>query len=137
MEKIITYFSQQAKIACDEKCEKAWGGGSRPRVYLDISEEKVFGLGDDSIYFDEDAFPNADVDDYAYCSDDELPDAPVDPGTSEGFDKKPVNKQNIPNKWCIRECERCVMSDPEKYNEPLELKDFSKRYYNDRSKQPK
>lgn len=26
MEKIITYFGQQAKVACDEKCDHQWDG---------------------------------------------------------------------------------------------------------------
>jgi hypothetical protein len=34
------------------------------------------------------------------------------------------------NKWCVRECERCTMSDPGKVDEPLKLRDFSKRVYN-------
>jgi hypothetical protein len=107
-EDIITYFGQKAKVACDGKCEKAWGRNNRP-----------------SIHFDDD-----DDDDNAFLSDDELGDAPEDPGTYEGGHAKPINNKEFPNKWCVRECERCVISKPGKYNETLILKDFSKRRYN-------
>lgn len=126
MEKIITYFGQTAKVGCDEKCDKAWGMNKRPRIYRELGE-KIFGVGDDGIYPD---LELEDIDDYAYCSDSELGIAPEDPGTYEDGHGKPVDKQNIPNKWCIRECERCVMSEPGKYNEPLKLGDFSTRHYN-------
>jgi hypothetical protein len=107
MEKLITYFGQTAKVACDEKCNKAWGRDNRPWVQL-----------------------SDDEDDYAYLSDDELDEAPEDPGTYEGGEAKPESKQYIPNKWCVRECERCSMSSPGEYMNPLEIKDFSKRVYN-------
>ena len=103
MEKIITYFDKQVKVACDEKCEKAWGG-TRPKEKL-----------------------SDDDDDVVYLSDSELGKAPVDPGTYEGGQAKPVEKQNIPNKWCVRQCERCVWGDIDK---PIQLKDWSKRRYN-------
>ncbi len=124
MEKLIQYCGNTAKVKCDEKCHKAWGGNSRPRVYPDISETQIFGLGDDSIYPEDD---NTDVDNYAYCSDEELGDAPVRPNTEEGGHRKPVNKDEIGNKWCIRECERCVMSAPYEYDKPLELNNFDKK----------
>lgn len=69
-------------------------------------------------------------DDYAYLADDELGDAPEDPGTYEGDDAKPINKIGIPNKWCVRQCERCAMSHPGEWNKPLPLPDFSNRVYN-------
>lgn len=135
MEKIITYFGQRAKIACDEKCNKAWGINNRPRVYPQISKDKIFGLNDDvhppELYIEGGNLPdNFDLDDYVYCSDDELGDAPVDPGTYEGGEAKPTNKSEIPNKWCVRECERCVMSEVGQSHKPLQLTDFSKRKYN-------
>ena len=66
MEKIITYFDKQVKVACDEKCEKAWGG-TRPKEKL-----------------------SDDDDDVVYLSDSELGKAPVDPGTfiSRRIDKR-------------------------------------------------
>ena len=128
MEKEIIYLGQKAKVACDEKCNKAWGGSNRPRIYLDISETTIFGLGEYDTYPDDETGVN--IDNFAYCSDDELGEAPIDPRTYEGGHAKPIDKSEIGNKWCVRECERCVMSPLGKYNEPLELKDFSKRRYN-------
>jgi hypothetical protein len=107
MEKQITYFGQPAKVACDENCNKAWGINNRPKIQL-----------------------SEDEDDYAYLSDDELGDAPENPGTYEGGHAKPTHKSQIPNKWCVRECERCSLSSPGEYNLPPVVKDFSKRMYN-------
>lgn len=56
MEKIITYFGQDAKVGCDQKCNKAWGHNLRPKIEFDENEP----------------------DDYAYLSDDELGEAPQD-----------------------------------------------------------
>ena len=105
MEKIITYFNESVKVACDERCDKAWGLPSRPRVQMDPNDENTQFM----------------------LADDELGTAPVDPGTYEGRDAKPVNKENIPNKWCVRCCERCAMSDPGESHLPLELKSFKER----------
>jgi hypothetical protein len=127
MEKIITYMGGQFKIACDEKCNKAWGINHRPRVYPELGE-KIYGLNGESTYPDVDS--EFDVDNDAMCSDDELGEAPTNPGTYEGGEAKPTDKSQIPNKWCVRECERCAMSDSGKHNEPLKLRDFSKRRYN-------
>lgn len=107
METTITYFGQPAKVACDEKCEKAWGINNRPKECL-----------------------SEDEDNYSFLSDDELGIAPVNPGTYEDGQGKPVNKNGIPNKWCVRECERCWMSDYGKPNQRPSLPDFSKRINN-------
>jgi hypothetical protein len=104
MQKIITYNNKPCTVACDEKCEKAWGINNRPKEQL-----------------------SEDDDDYAFLSDDELGIAPINPGTYEGGEKKPVSKSEIPNKWCVRECERC---ESEKGETKPELRDFSKRLYN-------
>jgi len=106
-EKMITYFGEPARVACDELCSKAWGINSRPKVQL-----------------------SDDEDDYAFLADGELPEAPADPGTYEGGQGKPSSAQYFPNKWCVRECERCRMTPPEHPNDPLILLDFSKRVYN-------
>jgi hypothetical protein len=108
MEKRITFFGQPAKVACDGRCSKAWGINSRPSVQL-----------------------SDDEDDYYYVPDGELPDAPADPGTTEGFQAKPlvVRSADDMNKWCVRECERCAMSEPGAVDKPLALRDFSQRRY--------
>lgn len=107
MEKIITYFGQDVKVARDEKCNKAWGICNRPKIQLSDGE-----------------------DDIVYLSDDELEIAPIDPGTYEGGQAKPTLKTEIPNKWCVRECERCSMSKHGESHLPVELKDWTKRGYN-------
>lgn len=111
MEKIITYFGQKCKVNCDEKCNKAWGINNRP--YKQLSDNE---------------------DDIVWLSDNELNEAPEDPGTYEGGDAKPTSKDQIPNKWCVRECERCAKSSPGEWNKSLEKRDFSDRIYN--MKQP-
>ena len=79
-EKIITYFGQQAKVACDGNCKKAWGMNSRP-------------LANGRTY--EDEYDGEELD---YAADDELGEAPDDPGTYEGSDAKPSNSSpNVGN----------------------------------------
>lgn len=108
IEKEIVYCGQKARVACDGKCEKAWGINTRPKVQLD---EK-------------------NVDDYVYLSDDELGLAPVDPGTYEDGHAKPKNDEEKMNKWCCRACERCKMNKLGEFNKAIILDDFSKRVYN-------
>ncbi len=110
--KEIVYFGQAATVACDAKCEKAWGINSRPKHYL-VGEDK-------------------DPDDYEFLADHELAKAPKDPGTYEGGDAKPRNDVGRMNKWCVRECERCWISKAGKPNETPRLPDFSKRLSNKR-----
>lgn len=97
--KTITYFGKSVRFSCDEKCSKAWGINSRPRIQL-----------------------SDDIDDYAFLADDEVGEAPMNPGTYDGFDTKPVSPELFPNKWCLRECERCQRE--------FEIVDFTKRFYN-------
>jgi hypothetical protein len=104
MEKVITFCGQPMRVACDERCDKAWGINRRPKVQHD---------------------PN-DRDDYTYVPDGDLGTAPVDPGTYEGDHAKPVNHQGIPNKWCVRECERCYGSHPGRSDEAPKLPDFDR-----------
>ncbi len=87
--KLVRYFDQPIAVACDIKCHKAWGINSRPRV--------TFGTADDN--------------DFAYVPDDELDIAPADPGTYEGGHSKPRTPEQRMNKWCVRECERCISVD--------------------------
>lgn len=102
--KQITYFGQSAVIACDALCSKAWGINNRPQAQLSDNE-----------------------DDYEYLADGELGVAPIDPGTYEGGHAKPAGGDGPLNKWCCRECERCVMVKP---NEVIVLPDFSRRRKN-------
>jgi len=59
MKKEITWFGRKVILACDEKCNKAWGINCRPENPAN------------------------------YLSDDELEEAPIDPGTYEGGHAKP------------------------------------------------
>ena len=115
-EKRITFCGQPARVACDGLRSKAWGLSMRPRIMLS----------------------ETDPDDKAWLADDELNDAPVDPGTSEGGHHKPraARGPGDMNKWCVRECERCVMTGPGELNAPLKLRDFSRRLYNIPSSDP-
>lgn len=101
--KKIVFFGQPAVLACDGRCDKAWGINSRPK--------KQF---------------SEDPDDYVFLADQELGTAPRDPGTYEGRDGKPSDKPledaEEMNRWCARECERCSLLKP---SEPLVVKDFA------------
>ena len=103
MDKMTTFAQQPMRIACDERCDKAWGRGLRPTVQLNPNEEPY------------------------WLADDELGTAPEDPGTYEGLDAKPTSKEEMGNKWCVRACERCACSMPGKSHLPVTLPDFSKR----------
>lgn len=104
MKKEIRFFGQQVIVACDENCNKAWGMNKRPKEQL-----------------------SDDPNDYAFLSDDELPMAPENPGTYENDQPKPINKIGIPNRWCVRECERgCLF----KLGQDIRLPDFSRRLRN-------
>jgi hypothetical protein len=105
MEKLISYCFQPAKVACDERCEKAWGRNARPRIQLDPNDENTFMM----------------------LADHELGTAPVDPGTYEGGCGKPTSPEQRMNKWCIRECERCVISRVGESHLPLPTISFNER----------
>lgn len=105
---------------CDGKCNKAWGSNSRPKIYLHPEGEE------------------GDPDDYCYLADDELEEAPEDPGTYEGGCGKPVDDDELMNKWCVRECERSgtfghVYRDGEIKDYPPS--DFSGRVFNYHARQ--
>lgn len=107
MEQIIQFCGAPMKIACDEKCHKAWGMNERPKIQLSDNE-----------------------DDYCYLADGELGTAPESSPHLCCDEDKPRGKSEIPNKWCANECERCAMSEYGRSAEPLALTDFSKRTYN-------
>lgn len=75
----IVFLGQEVTVTCDRNCKKAWGVSNRP-----IRADGRF------------------------LSDKDLKTAPADPGTYEGGDAKPPSPDNFPNRWCVRECERCV-----------------------------
>lgn len=102
--KQVLYGGKVMVLACDGQCNKAWGINSRP-----------------SIKFDE-----KDPDDNALLADNEVGDAPTNPGTYEGGHGKPNSPAEM-NKWCSRECERSSMAA---VGEPVVLRDFTKRCYN-------
>lgn len=103
--KVVYYFERPIVLVCDARCDKAWGVSQRPRVALDPS----------------------DPDDKAWLADDELGTAPVNPGTYEGIDGKPNGPDWRLNRWCARECERCVHGKP---GEIVQPRDWSRRMYN-------
>jgi hypothetical protein len=111
--KEIQAFGRPLVIACDGKCEKAFGRNGRP--YIQLSEDK---------------------DDICWLHDGEVEVAPESGKTnvySEGGHMKPSTPDEKLNKWCFRECERCVSVEP---GEPIKLKDWSKRVYNQPHKHP-
>lgn len=101
--KAILYFGRPAALACDARCDKAWGINQRPRV--EYGEE----------------------DDFSWWVDQALGTAPIDPGTYEGGDAKPREPSERLNKWCARECERSIMV---RQGELAALPDFSRPVYN-------
>lgn len=104
----IIFFRQKQIVACDAKCNKAFGAGGRPQVKL-----------------------SSDPDDFEWLADNELGDAPQITGYTEGGQDKPLKLSEAHNKWCARQCERSVMVSP---GEPIMLPDFSKRIPNIDSK---
>jgi len=104
---VITFFGRKARVVCDRNCNKAWGLNSRPKKKLSDNE-----------------------DDFCFLSDGEIDNAPEDPGTYEGGCAKPLSPDEFPNKWCVRECERCSISEPNEWNLPLEPKSFVDEQYN-------
>lgn len=117
----ILFCGQQCTLACDGKCNKAWGINNRPELIRNVFGDYVEMTPEER--FDEAICPNAD--DTVDLADGELGTAPADPGTYEGDEAKPTNA--IHNKWCARECERSVLVDR---GQPIELPDYDKRHYN-------
>lgn len=107
--KKVVAFGKPIVIGCDAKCEKAFGINGRPSIQV-----------------------SSEDDDYAWLSDNEVGLAPISGLTciiEEGGDSKPdtSNPDSRLNKWCHRECERCVSADN---REELRLRDFSTRLFN-------
>lgn len=108
IKKEIVYFGKKAILACDNKCDKAFGISQRKTILLDVDDE----------------------DDIVYLSDSELDIAPLNPNTYEGGYGKPVHEDEFLNKWCCRECERSSIFKIDEKNIDNKLKDFSNRVYN-------
>ena len=72
---------------------------------------------------------SSNIDDFEYISDNEFIEAPTDPGTYEGGCAKPKNEKEKLNKWCIRECERCAITECDS-NEFVRLDDFNTKIKN-------
>jgi len=103
LEKLVVYAGAPMRVACDGVCGKAWGIQLRPRVQAG--------------------------DGIAWLSDADLGEAPADPGTYEGDQGKPMRvtgPQDL-NRWCVRQCERCVGTPYGEPDAPLALRDFSQR----------
>ena len=134
LERKFNYCGQPAKFACDQQCDKAWGINNRPRVFEDDPKKRAYGINATDSHSDSN-WPTAkeqgefDTEKgYEYFADQELGDAPENPGTWEGSDAKPTCEEEKMNKWCVRECERCTISNPGESHLELELQDFNKRY---------
>lgn len=96
----IIYCGPVVVLACDARCDRAWGITIRPRVDADLKDQGS----------------------HAFQTDSELGEAPADPLTREGGVGKPRNPEERLNKWCTRECERSVMVAP---GEDFDLPDFA------------
>ena len=99
LKKQITYFRERATVACDGRCDKAWGRQVRPHVDPDDFESD-------------------------FAADADLETAPEDPETYEGGVAKPTQLEDRMNKWCTRQCERCWISPVGQPGAPVELPTF-------------
>lgn len=134
----ITYFGEKAVVACDMKCNKAWGIPGRPHIYLQDPKQEIYGLGykEGMLWMDDEGFDENDI---VFLSDDELGDAPYETGTWEGGHGKPTieeMKKYDHNKWCVRACERCGITEKGNPDGEIKIKDWSKRRYNIPSSDP-
>lgn len=110
IESRVRYFGGRCSLACDGRCDKAWGLQHRPK--LPLADAK-------------------DEDDFEYLADHELGQAPEDPGIYECDEGKPRSLDERHNKWCARACERAVIAP---WGQDYDLPDFSKRVSNKRKK---
>lgn len=106
LQKSIIWFGRNATLACDGRCDKAWGISNRPQLfYQGTSEARPLAVGEEP----------SNPDDYVFVPDSQLGTAPACPGTWEGGDGKPsaapLQDASLINKWCARECERSTISE--------------------------
>jgi hypothetical protein len=108
MTKTVLFCGRSAVLACDGRCDKAWGINKRPQLYFQESllVPRALAPGERP----------RDPDDTVYLGDAELGTAPEDPGTYEGGHGKPsavpLTDPSRMNKWCARECERSAILEP-------------------------
>lgn len=117
LQKEIRFLGRPLTVACDGRCDKAWGMNTRPKLYF-------IGKGPPKQLKKRDEPP--DWDDYVYVADGALGTAPADPGTTEGDCGKPsavpLKDSSLMNKWCARECERSQTFEP---GEPIIVPDLA------------
>lgn len=126
LQKEIRFFGKPLTIACDGRCDKAWGIAARPKLYFTgDGPPKALKKRDEP----------KDWDDYVYVADGALGTAPADPGTYEGDCGKPsevpITDPAQMNKWCARQCERAQAFDP---GEPIILPDLARPEPNKRDR---
>lgn len=98
--KEIKSLGNTVVVACDSRCDKAWGLSERPG---------------------RSAFGNVDARrGVEYLGDFELGKAPA------AFGDKPETYEQFPTKWCINHCERSISSNPKEFDES-NVPDFSVR----------
>lgn len=84
--KLIPYLDKPMIVGCDGHCNLAWG----IQAYGDRNvEPRSIDLGP-------------------------APGPGETPIMYEGNDAKPMNDAEFPNKWCVRQCERCESINPRK-----------------------
>ena len=105
--KKINWFGRSCNVACDGKCDKAWGINNRQQHMLSDHDE----------------------DDYEFLADDELGTAPERSPISEGDQNKPLPGQEM-NKWCCRECERGKIFEQREVLADTALPNFDQRVQN-------
>ena len=114
------FYSKYTVMACDGRCDKAWGLNGRPQLYFMEEGKPPRAL--------EPGERPVDDDDHVYVRDSELGTAPGPGhtvGVSEGGHLKPsavpLEDGRQMNKWCLRECER---SETYEDDEPIVLRDL-------------
>jgi hypothetical protein len=108
----IIWFEGPALIACDHRCDKAWGMNGRLATIGSYAPAQI-QLSDDD-------------DDHVNLADAEVGIAPEDTGWSEGPDGKPWFPERH-NRWCARECERSSIIDP---GDAVKITDYRQRVFN-------
>lgn len=83
---VIPYCGQPVAVGCDGRCDLAVG---------------IDWTTDDGEY---------DLLEIKRCGE-TLISLRMNPGTTEGGEAKPASPREFPNKWCVRQCERCKKNE--------------------------